>query len=118
MSATIYRVTYADSTMCHTAYKPLADVWVKRKGSKLEEITLAEPPKLRSIPASVETAELLKSIAELTGEANTLAGILCDCYVVLETIVPDDSDEAERLSDLRMAITYALDPYKREGTLL
>ena len=27
-------------------------------------------------------------------------------------------DEAEKVRDLRMALAYALDPYKREGTLL
>ena len=57
-------------------------------------------------------------VDELRGECNVLAGILRDCDAVLETIVPENDDEAERLSDLRMAITYAIDPYKREGTLL
>ncbi|MBA3588319.1 hypothetical protein [Methylibium sp.] len=55
---------------------------------------------------------------ELRGENAVLAGLLRDCDAVMETIEPDDSEEGEKLSDLRMALAYALDPYKREGTLL
>ena len=32
--------------------------------------------------------------------------------------IADDGDEAEKVRDLRMALAYALDPYKREGNLL
>lgn len=65
-----------------------------------------------------DTRELLKSIRELTGEANTLAGILSDAYKVLLTVDGENDDEEQMLNDLRTAIVYALDPYKREGTLL
>jgi hypothetical protein len=37
---------------------------------------------------------------------------------VLATIEDDDGEEAESVRDLRTALAYALDPYKREGTLL
>lgn len=45
----IYRVDFADGTMCHTGYRPLALVWAKRKGSKMTEITeMATPEEARS----------------------------------------------------------------------
>ena len=56
--------------------------------------------------------------ADQKGERAVLAGLLRDCDAVLATIEADDSDEAEKVRDLRMALAYALDPYKREGTLL
>lgn len=34
----IYRVEFADGSICHTGYRPLALVWVKRKGAKMTEI--------------------------------------------------------------------------------
>ena len=37
---------------------------------------------------------------------------------VIRSIDPEDGDEAEKVRDLRMALAYALDPYKREGNLL
>lgn len=58
------------------------------------------------------------TIEELRGENAVLAGLLRDCDEVLATIEADDSDESEKVRDLRMALAYALDPYKREGTLL
>jgi hypothetical protein len=58
------------------------------------------------------------TIEKLRGENAVLAGLLRDCDEVLATIEADDGDEAEKVSDLRMALAYALDPYKREGTLL
>ena len=58
------------------------------------------------------------TIEELRGENAVLAGLLRDCDAVLAAIEADDSDEAEKVRDLRMALAYALDPYKREGTLL
>lgn len=57
-------------------------------------------------------------IAQLRGECNTLVGILRDAQSVIETIVPENDDEAEKLLDLRVAMAHAVDPYKREGTLL
>lgn len=55
---------------------------------------------------------------EAESENAVLAGILRDCDAVLETIDAEDTAEAENMANLRMAITYALDPYKREGNLL
>jgi hypothetical protein len=61
---------------------------------------------------------VLKHYAAMAGEHAVLAGLLRDCDAVLATIEADDGDEAEKMRDLRMALAYALDPYKREGTLL
>ena len=45
----IYRVDFADGTMCHTGYRPLALVWAKRKGSKMTEINeMATPEETRN----------------------------------------------------------------------
>ena len=45
----IYRVDFADGTMCHTGYRPLALVWARRKGSKMTEINeMATPEETRS----------------------------------------------------------------------
>lgn len=49
MSDVIYRVTYDDGSTCHTAYRPLADVWAKRQGAKLEEIPLTSPTRIRIV---------------------------------------------------------------------
>ena len=43
-------------------------------------------------------------------EGAVLAGLLRDCDAVLATIEEDDTDEAEKLRDLRTALAYALDP--------
>ena len=43
------RVDFADGTMCHTGYRPLALVWAKRKGSKMTEINeMATPEETRN----------------------------------------------------------------------
>jgi hypothetical protein len=57
MADVIYRVTYADGSMCHTAHKPLADVWAKRQGSKLEEIQLKNPTRLRVVNSGDSMAD-------------------------------------------------------------
>ncbi len=45
----IYRVDFADGTMCHTGYRPLSLVWARRKGSKMTEINeMATPEETRS----------------------------------------------------------------------
>ncbi len=44
----IYRVDFADGSMCHTGYRPLALVWAKRKGSKMTEIEMAAQEETRS----------------------------------------------------------------------
>lgn len=59
-----------------------------------------------------------KVATDLQSENAVLAGLLRDCDAVLATIEADDGDEAQKLGDLRMALAYAIDPYKREGTLL
>lgn len=50
-----------------------------------------------------------KTIEQLRGENAVLVSLLRDCDAVLETIVPDDSDEAERLGDLREAVAVAVE---------
>jgi hypothetical protein len=65
-----------------------------------------------------ENERLALRLIDLTGENNTLAGILREADKVLETIEPESTYEGLLLSDLRMKIAYAVDPYKREGTLL
>ena len=60
----------------------------------------------------------VKIATDLQSENAVLAGLLRDCDAVLATIEADDGDEAQKLGDLRMALAYAIDPYKREGTLL
>lgn len=65
-----------------------------------------------------ENERLRDLLADLKGENAVLAGLLRDCDAVLATIEADDGDEAQKLGDLRMALAYAIDPYKREGTLL
>lgn len=52
----------------------------------------------------------------LRAECAVLAGLLRDCDLMLASI--DDGDEADQVRGLRMALAYALDPYKRDGTLL
>ena len=66
----------------------------------------------------VAMVTMVTESADQKGERAVLAGLLRDCDAVLATIEADDSDEAEKVRDLRMALAYALDPYKREGTLL
>jgi hypothetical protein len=52
------------------------------------------------------------------GERGVLMGLLTDCAAVLRTIDPDDSDEAERLTDLLGAIDRAQAPSRHQGALL
>jgi hypothetical protein len=59
-----------------------------------------------------------KMLSDLSGENAVLAGLLRDCDAVLATIETDDGEDAEGVRELRTALAYALDPYKREGTLL
>lgn len=72
----------------------------------------------RETEMQAEIERLRAEVADLHGENAVLAGILSDCDNVLATIIADDLDEAEKIGDLRMALAYALDPYKREGTLI
>lgn len=57
MADVIYRVTYADGSMCHTGYGPLAVVWAKTTGSKLEEIELKNPTRLRIVNSGDSMAD-------------------------------------------------------------
>ena len=65
----IYRVDFADGTMCHTGYRPLALVWAKRIGAKMKEIdeTRGFEPERRLRATSPEGMELdaLKSSAAI-----------------------------------------------------
>ena len=98
----------------------------------LDELATAESRACKGRPHAELIAEIMDSrilknerehaacreIERQRGECLVLADILRDCDAVLATIEPENDTEAERLSDLRRAIVYALDPYKREGTLL
>lgn len=57
MADLIYRVTYADGSMCHTGYRPMATVWAKTPGSKLEEIELKSPTRLRIVNSGDSMAD-------------------------------------------------------------
>ena len=50
-----------------------------------------------------------RTIEQLRGENAVLVSLLRDCDAVLATIVPDDSDEADRLGDLREAVAAAVE---------
>jgi hypothetical protein len=52
------------------------------------------------------------------GEHAVLLGLLTDCAAVLRTIDPDDSDEADKLADLLIAIDRAQAPSRHKGALL
>lgn len=51
------------------------------------------------------------AIENLLGEASVLADILRDAYAVIKTIEGENSDEEERLWQLRYMIEMALSPY-------
>lgn len=57
MADVIYRVTYEDGTMCHTGHWPLAKVWAKWPGVKLEEIELKSPTRLRIVNSGDSMAD-------------------------------------------------------------
>ena len=89
---------------------------IHRKLQKRAERAEAEREAKAEIELLRKTLELQQrkpTIEELRGENAVLAGLLRDCDAVLATIEADDGDEAEKVSDLRMALAYALDPYKR-----
>ena len=54
-------------------------------------------------------------IANLKGESNVLASILRDAFEVIKTIEPENSDEEERLWQLRYMIEMAISPYSRRA---
>lgn len=54
----------------------------------------------------------------LEGENAVLVGILRDALSVIETVVPENEDEADRLYDLRVAMHTAISPYRGKGALL
>lgn len=58
-----------------------------------------------------ENSELCKKVEQQRGECLMLADVLRDAYEVVKTIEGEDSDECEKLSDLRMSIEYALAAY-------
>src|SRR5574343_1095774 len=54
-------------------------------------------------------------IANLKGENNILASILRDAFEVIKTIEPENSDEEERLWQLRYMIEMAISAYSRRA---
>jgi len=57
-------------------------------------------------------------LARLHGENTVLRNLLGECAAVLATLDEDDSDEAEKLADLLVAIDVALLATETEGALL
>ena len=55
--------------------------------------------------------EAAQEIDQLKGECLLLADVLRDAYEVVKTIEGEDSDECDKLSDLRMSMEYALAMY-------
>lgn len=93
-----------------------------RTGSIALEIAERDE-QIRALRIQVKQADergdgAMRRAHEAESENAVLAGILRDCDAVLETIEVDDTSEAENMANLRMALAYALDPYKREGTLI
>ncbi len=60
---------------------------------------------------------LEKAVTALECERGVLLGLLTDCAAVLRTIDPDDSDEAEKLTDLLGEIDSAQAPIRHQGIL-
>lgn len=58
--------------------------------------------------------EAVKECGHLRGECLLLADILRDAFEVVKTVEGEDSDECNKLSDLRMNIEYALAAYVKE----
>jgi len=63
-------------------------------------------------------AEPNDELARLRGENTVLRKLLGECAAVLATLDEDDSDEAETLADLLVAIDVALLATETEGALL
>lgn len=93
----------------------------------LDELATAESRACKGRPHAELIAEIMDSripknerehaacaeIERQRGECLVLADIIRDCDAVLATIEPENDDEAERLSDLRRQIAYALAPYSK-----
>lgn len=54
-------------------------------------------------------------VVHLKGENNVLASILRDAFEVIKTIEPENTDEEERLWQLRYMIEMAISPYSRRA---
>lgn len=54
-------------------------------------------------------------VVHLKGENNVLASILRDAFEVIKTIEPENTDEEERLFQLRYMIEMAISPYSRRA---
>lgn len=102
MMETIYRVTYADGTQCHTGYRALAEVWAKREGAVLAEIGLEVPPEQHR---QTQRWELLPKLRRLASDfsSHPLSRGISDCEQAGE-IMADAAAEIERLCRTRNAI--------------
>lgn len=98
---------------------------VSRPGRGRMGVTVDDtPPPMQAVRAAERERGELRDRAEraeakrdaLRAECAVLAGLLRDCDLMLASI--DDGDEADQVRGLRMALAYALDAYKRDGTLL
>jgi hypothetical protein len=76
----------------------------------------------KHIPVKAVCEEAAKEIENLKGECLLLADVLRDAFEVIKTIEGEDTDESDKLTELRLAIAYALAlyddqriPAKKEG---
>ena len=99
MSDTIYRVTYADGTQCHTGYRALAEVWAKRTGAVLTEINLEAPPEQHQ---QTQRWELLPRLRRLATDfqCHPLSRGITECEQAGEAMA-DAAAEIERLCRTR-----------------
>ena len=101
-----------------TAMQAAWDTWHTEVSRGIR--TRANAPFERGFKAGMTHARAASDavIAGLRGENAVLADILRDADEVLRVIEADDTDEGERLEELRRAISYALAPYDANGDLL
>lgn len=102
MMETIYRVTYADGTQCHTGYKSLAEVWSKRDGAVLTVVNLEVPPEQHQ---QTQRWELLPRLRRLAADfqCHPLSRGITECEQAGEAMA-DAAAEIERLCRTRNAV--------------
>lgn len=96
---TIYRVTFADGTMCHTGHRALADVWAKCSGAVLAEINLESPPEAHE---QTQRWSLLPRLRRLATDfqCHPLSRGITECEQAGEAMA-DAAAEIERLCRTR-----------------
>ena len=74
----------------------------------------ADEPNIDRARAIADAALANERVEQLRQECNLLSDVLRDAYDVIKTIEGDNSDEDERLWDLRMTIEAALSGYDKD----